>query len=260
MLPIAIDRRLPRVPERTRTERRRAVSRSDAASLQVGGLTRLTTIDYPGELAAVVFCRGCPWRCRYCHNGGLLEPDQGTRIPWTEIEGFLTRRVGLLDAVVFSGGEPTAQRALPAAISAVRSLGFKIGLHTSGAYPERLRRLLPQLDWVGLDIKAPRPEYEGVTGVEGSGKPAWESLDILLEAGLPMEVRTTLLPGWKPEQVAELARALADAGVRNYCLQRCDRQHALDPSLPGEDRPLAELAEAVESSRFARFTLRGHRS
>ncbi len=118
----------------------------------------------------MIFCQGCPWRCRYCHNQGLLDPNANTLIHWREVRDFLTRRVGLLDAVVFSGGEPTAQNALAAAIPEVRALGFKIGLHTSGAYPERLRRLLPLLDWVGLDIKSLPEGYDEITGVKGSGE------------------------------------------------------------------------------------------
>ncbi|MBK5964079.1 anaerobic ribonucleoside-triphosphate reductase activating protein [Thiocystis minor] len=228
----------------------------DAESLRIGGLTRLTTIDYPGELAAVIFCQGCPWRCRYCHNRDLLDPDANTVIDWREVIQFLTQRRGLLDAVVFSGGEPTAQQALSSAMSEARGLGFKIGLHTSGAYPERLRRLLPLLDWVGLDIKALPEDYDRITGVEGSGKPAWESLSRLLESGIALEVRTTVMPDWTPPEVAAIAHALADVGVKNYALQGCDTQHALDRNLPNLRFPLRELAGDIESGRFARFTLR----
>ena len=82
--------------------------------LRIGGFTRLTTIDYPGELAAIVFCQGCPWRCRYCYNTDLLDARTDGLIPWSDIRGFLEQRIGLLDGVVFSGGEPTAQGALDA--------------------------------------------------------------------------------------------------------------------------------------------------
>ena len=103
--------------------------------LSVGGLTPLTTIDYPDNLSAVVFCQGCPLRCRYCHNAELLPRRGATHIAWRDILYFLRQRQGLLDAVVFSGGEPTQQRGLADAIDEVRALGFKIGLHTAGIYP-----------------------------------------------------------------------------------------------------------------------------
>ncbi|MBK1719575.1 anaerobic ribonucleoside-triphosphate reductase activating protein [Thiocystis violacea] len=229
----------------------------DADNLRIGGLTRLTTIDYPGELAAVVFCQGCPWRCRYCHNTDLLDARAEARIPWPDIRAFLQQRIGLLDAVVFSGGEPTAQGALSAAMREVRALGFKVGLHTGGAYPERLRALLPLIDWVGLDIKALPDEYPAITGVPGSGQRAWESLDVLLTAQVPMEVRTTLMPDWTPERIATLAHALADAGVKEYCVQACDSSRAWDERLGANVMLMSERMGWVERERFATFIVRG---
>ena len=81
-------------------------------TLRVGGLTPLSTSDWPGMLAAVVFCQGCPWRCGYCHNPGLIPARGDNEIPWEDVLAFLRRRQGLLDGVVFSGGEPTAQAGL----------------------------------------------------------------------------------------------------------------------------------------------------
>lgn len=203
-----------------------------ARGLSVGGLTPLTTIDYPGELAVVVFCRGCPWRCRYCHNGHLLSTDGAGALAWPDVMAFLRRRRGLLDALVFSGGEPTAQRSLGDAIGEARRLGFKIGLHTAGCYPQRLAALLPQIDWVGLDIKALPGDYPALTGVAHSGEPAWRSLRLLTGAGIPYEVRVTvhdsLLP---PPQLHELLDRLRSAGARDVMLQNCHTQQILDPSL-----------------------------
>jgi len=203
-----------------------------AHALRIGGLTPMTTIDYPGELAAVVFCQGCPWRCRYCHNHHLLASAGEDRIPWSDVRAFLEKRAGLLDALVFSGGEPTLQAALPAAIGEARSMGFKIGLHTAGPYPDRLRPLLPVIDWVGLDIKALPADYPALTGVPDSGQRAWESLALLLEAGVALQVRTTVLPGWRDESdLRPLKDRLAVVGVRNHVLQPCRTESILDPSL-----------------------------
>jgi len=203
-----------------------------AQSLRIGGLTPMTTIDYPGELAAVVFCQGCPWRCRYCHNSHLLAPGSGEQIPWSDVRGFLEKRAGLLDALVFSGGEPTLQAALPAAMKEARLMGFKIGLHTAGPYPDRLCSLLPFIDWVGLDIKALPAGYPALTGVPDSGARAWESLALLLDAGIALQVRTTVLPGWRDESdIQPLRDRLAAVGVRDYVLQPCRTESTLDPSL-----------------------------
>jgi pyruvate formate lyase activating enzyme len=207
------------------------------SSLQAGGLTPLTTIDFPGELAAVVFCQGCPWRCRYCQNSHLLPRGLHAEIAWRDVLGLLRRRRGLLDAVVFSGGEPTLQHGLPDAVREVRVLGFKVGLHTAGCYPERLDELLPAIDWVGLDFKALPEDYAALTGVPGSGERALDSLDYLVASGVRYEVRVTvhdsLLPADKLQRLIEL---LADHGADEVMLQRCRTQHSLDPDLGDNTR------------------------
>ncbi|RKT43586.1 pyruvate formate lyase activating enzyme [Thiocapsa rosea] len=226
--------------------------------MRIGGFVPLTTIDYPGELAAVVFCQGCPWRCGYCHNSALIDPSAAPIIAWPEVHAFLERRRGLLDAVVFSGGEPTLQSALAAAMTEVRGLGFKVGLHTAGPAPERLARLLHLLDWVALDIKALPEDYPAITGVPRSGDAAWESLALIQASGVTLEVRTTAMPDWTARDLAALAAALAQKGVRRYAVQACDTRHALDPRLAPPRIPLAQLAAAIDPASFDRFLLRGH--
>ena len=189
--------------------------------LRVGGFVPFTTTDYPDALAAVVFCQGCPWRCGYCHNPHLIAAQADTPHHFADIADWLATRRGLLDAVVFSGGEPTAQAALPGALARVRELGFAVGLHTGGAYPRRLAALLPRLDWVALDVKAAEADYARVTGVDGSGAPALASLDAVLRAGGPYEVRTTVHLALTPADVLErLAHALAARGVIRWILQQ----------------------------------------
>ncbi len=190
------------------------------ANPEVGGLTPLSATDYPGALAAVLFCQGCPWRCGYCHNPHLIPRNSENRLDWQAVMNFLHRRRGLLDAVVFSGGEPTLQDNLAQAIEEVRALGFRIGLHTCGAYPSRLQDSLPLLDWVGMDIKADFDGYARVTGTPGSGDKALESARLLLESGIAHEFRTTVHPHYhRPEELLHLAETLRGLGVRNYVLQ-----------------------------------------
>ena len=117
------------------------------ADLKVGGLTPFTATDYPGKLAAVVFVQGCPWACGYCHNPHLLTRSTDGSLTWKQILARLQRRVGLIDAVVFSGGEPTIDPGLEDAMRAVREFGFGVGLHTGGAYPRRLAEVLPLVDY-----------------------------------------------------------------------------------------------------------------
>ena len=98
----------------------------------IGGVETFSMVDYPGQLAAVVFMQGCPWRCPFCHNRDLQKIGQETNFDWEKFKIFLEERRGKLDAVVFSGGEPLVQEALIDAVNEVRAMGYKIGLHTGG--------------------------------------------------------------------------------------------------------------------------------
>jgi len=158
--------------------------------LRVGGLTRCSATDYPGRLAAVVYCQGCAWRCGYCHNPELRPTRSDAEIPWPAVLAFLERRRGLLDAVVFSGGEPTQQSGLAAAMREVKAMGFLVGLHTAGIVPRRLAEVLPLVDWVAMDVKAGFDEHERLTCVPGSGARARASLELLRASGVAREVHT----------------------------------------------------------------------
>ena len=192
------------------------------SALRIGGLVPFTAIDYPGHLAAVIFCQGCPWHCGYCHNAHLLARSSDSEIPWDTVVDFLERRRGLLDAVVFSGGEPTLQAALPAAIGAVKHMGYKVGLHTAGIYPRRFAQVLPLLDWVGFDVKAPFDDYDSITRAPQSAHRARASLELLLESGVPHTIRTTVDKRvLTQDQLEALGTELAELGVTRHVLQEC---------------------------------------
>ena len=199
------------------------VAASPAEALRLGGLTPLTTIDFPGRLAAVFYCQGCPWRCSYCHNPELLDATAPPQLPWAHALAFLQSRRGLLDGVVFSGGEPTLQAALPAALAEARAMGFATGLHTGGMYPERLAAVLPLLDWVGLDINGPPHRFDAITVVPGSGARAWESLGLLVTSGVAHECRTTWHAGLFPsDELQALGNTLTSAWVALWKVQPCN--------------------------------------
>lgn len=192
----------------------------DVGRLPVGGIVPFSTVDYPGGLAAVVFLQGCPWRCGYCHNPHLQEAGRASEGTFEAFLRWLDTRRGLLDAVVFSGGEPTAHAELGAAMREVRDRGFAIGLHTGGAYPRRLEGLLEWFDWIGLDVKAPARDYARISGVGGSGAGAFACLRTIVAAGVPLEVRTTVHPALVTQaMLLRLADELAAEGVRRWVLQ-----------------------------------------
>ncbi len=177
------------------------VQAESTPSLNIAGVVPFSSVDWPGQLAAVVFCQGCPWRCPYCHNFEILDPRATGPVEWDQVLELLQARRGLLDGVVFSGGEAlmqSASGALPAAMRAAKNLGYKVGLHASGAYPSQLEKLLTAglVDWVGLDVKALPGDYEVATGRSGGGEKAERSLAVLARhPEVEHEVRLTLWPG-----------------------------------------------------------------
>ena len=208
-----------------------------STGIKVGGITPLTTIDFPGHLSAVIYLQGCPWRCRYCHNGPLLNPGEETDIGPDQVLDFLKRRRGLLDGVVFSGGEPTYWRGLPDYIASIREIGYNVALHTNGAFPDQLDRLLKDglLDWVAMDVKAPFDQYRKINRIPGSGQEAKKSVQKLLDSSVQVEFRTTVHPDLlSREDILNLAEVLSSMGAKRYVLQKCRMEHSLDPELRRE--------------------------
>lgn len=231
---------------------------SPAQPLKLGGVVPFSATDFPGRLSLVVFVQGCPWRCGYCHNPHLQLRGDASAVAWPAVVERLRRRVGLIDAVVFSGGEPTIDPALEAAMQQVRALGFAVGLHTAGAYPQRLAQVLRLVDWVGLDIKAPACGYDGITRVAGSAHNAFASARLLLDSGVAHEFRTTIHPALHSEpDLLQLARTLSGMGVRNYALQLFRPTGCADPALPpvAGGFPGADLLQRM-AGLFTNFTLR----
>ena len=191
------------------------------SQLAVAGLQPFSSVDFPGRLAAVVFLQGCPWRCGYCHNPGLQPRGRGEGPRWPELRDWLARRLGRLDGVVFSGGEPTLDPALPAVLDELRAMGYALGLHTAGLAPRCLGGLLPRLDWVGLDIKAALGDaslHDRITGRRASTRAVRDSLALLRASGVDFECRSTVHPAWFSD--ADLLRLVRElAGVPRHVLQ-----------------------------------------
>lgn len=223
----------------------------ELSSIRVGGVTSLTATDFPGRLAAVIFLQGCPWRCGYCHNPHLLARNEPSRVDWADILDFLTKRRGLLDGVVFSGGEPTQQESLLDAVLQVRQMGFQVGLHTGGAYPERLVRLLPFLDWVGMDFKICFDQYPTITRAPHSGDRARESAQLLIASRVSHEFRTTLHPWYHTEDVIlRGAEELSALGAKSYFLQEfrpkvCADQRLQDGATRSSHERLSEKKSLI---------------
>ena len=185
----------------------------------IGGFQSFSLCDWPGRIAAVIFSQGCALRCSYCHNPQLIPRAAGSGDA-AVLDQHLRQRMGLIDGVVFSGGEPCLQPDLGRAMDAVATLGFDIGLHTAGTHPVALKKVLPALTWLGLDVKAPPHRTRSVTGADCHRRME-ESLALAVSSGVDLEVRTTWHPTlFSSAELFDLAQGLRSRGVTKFVLQR----------------------------------------
>ena len=164
--------------------------------MKIGGLQKLTLLDFPGRCACTVFTVGCNLRCPFCHNAPLVTEEPPALIDEEEILSLLKKRQGVLDGVCFTGGEPLLQADLPDFIRRIRELGFAVKLDTNGTLPERLSALIDEglLDYVAMDIKNSPERYAETVGVPGFDvKNIDRSVRILQSGKVPFEFRTTVM-------------------------------------------------------------------
>jgi len=174
----------------------------------IGGLEKFTLLDYPDHLAAIIFTQGCNFRCHFCYNPMLVLPREGADVKNIKKEKgfslispedlflFLKSRVGRLDGVVITGGEPTLHADLPDFIKKIRVLGYQIKLDTNGTNPKMLADLIEKklIDYIAMDLKAPFEKYELTVGVKIDCNNLRKSVKIIKSSGLPYEFRTTVVP------------------------------------------------------------------
>jgi len=230
------------------------------AGFPVAGIHAMTTLDYPGKLAAVFFTKGCPWRCRYCHNPGLRD-DGGDSYDMEYIEDFLKSRAGFLEAVVISGGEPTHHKNLPDFLQWVRGFGYETALHTNGCCPQVLRRVVVKklVDYIAMDVKAPPASYDRVTGARNTCVPVSRSIDIILASGIDYEFRTTYHPDiLTEEELIDIIDAVSSIGAKRFFLQRFRSVGVEDDELAeiGDTAVIPEAAVERARRRFEDFDVR----
>ncbi len=162
----------------------------------IGGLNKFSLIDFPGKVAAVIFTRGCNFRCPFCHNPELVLSDQySASLSESDIWQFLEKRTQQLDGLVITGGEPTLHSDLGAFCARAKKLGYAVKLDTNGTAPEMLKSMLDAelLDYVAMDIKAQLPRYNEVAGVSVDIHAIESSMAIIKASGIPHQFRTTVV-------------------------------------------------------------------
>lgn len=199
--------------------------------MKLGGLMKLTLLDFPETVACTVFTSGCNFRCPFCHNASLVVPERMTEedhLEEDEFFRFLSKRQGVLDGVCVSGGEPLMWPDARDFIAKVKEMGFKVKLDTNGSYPDRLKEILDEglLDYVAMDIKSATESYGRACGLnETPIENIRRSIEILRNSGTPYEFRTTVvdeLHGGSDEEVRMLFEGvgrLIEGKEQRYFLQ-----------------------------------------
>lgn len=204
--------------------------------MKIGGFQKVSLIDYPGKISAVVFTQGCNFRCPFCHNPELVDPERfANRIPEPDILAFLEKRKGRLDAVVITGGEPTLQSELIPFTIHLKAMGYLIKLDTNGALPDVLENMLGRrlIDYLAMDIKAPLERYGEITKTKTDVERIRRSISLIMGSGVDYEFRTTAVRSLLGLQELEAIGRLIP-GAKRFVLQKFVPTKTLDRNYLGE--------------------------
>lgn len=188
--------------------------------MKIGGFQKTSLLDYPGNISAIIWTVGCNFRCPFCYNKDLVLGEVGT-FSKEEIFSFLKKRKGLLEGLVISGGEPLMQKDIVDFIEKVKKMGYLVKIDTNGMYPEKLKELIDKklIDYVSMDVKAPKNKYDLLTGVKTDIKKIEKSIDIIRNSNISYEFKTTFVPELlEKKDIIEIAKWLD--GSKRYFLQQ----------------------------------------
>ena len=200
--------------------------------MNIGGLLKNSTIDYPGKLSCGIFLSGCNFDCPYCHNPDLVKGCTGHSAEYDpgKVYRFIENRKGLLDGVVISGGEPTLQEDLFDLCRHIKNMGFPVKLDTNGSRPRMIKRLIDEglVDYIAMDLKTDPTQYATFIKADFNEKVILASIEIIMESTIAYEFRTTCVkPIVTPTVIEHISRLITGASV--YALQRFHKSRMLHP-------------------------------
>ena len=218
----------------------------------IGGLQKLTLLDFPGTVACTVFTVGCNLRCPFCHNPALVfNPPEDMRMSEEDFFAFLKKRQGILDGVAITGGEPLLHSDIGEFIAKIKSMGYKVKLDTNGTFPDRLEKILAEgnVDYVAMDLKNTFDKYAETVGIKNFDVELIKrSIRLIQESGVAHEFRTTVVaPLHESGDFEQIAKQVE--GSENYFLQNFVDSGNL---LNGEglsEMPHEELEKALDNAK-----------
>ena len=204
----------------------------------ISGLEKFSLLDYPGKISAVLFTFGCNLNCPFCHNPELKLGNWNDMSVYTtdEIYQFMKNKVGKLDALTITGGEPTIHEDLLDFIKKIKSLGFLIKLDTNGVNCEKVEKIMKEkvVDYWAMDIKGDLKIYNKCGFQLKSLNNIERSVDLIRNCGVDYEFRTTVLKSWHTKSVIEKIGKMLK-GVNKYYIQNFRSGKTLDMSLTNSD-------------------------
>lgn len=191
--------------------------------MQIKGFQKTTLLDYPDQVASLVFTGGCNFRCPYCHNSELvLHPNHFPTLMEEVVLDHLRKRKGIIDGLVITGGEPTLMKGLMPFMERVKEEGVLIKLDTNGYMPEVVKEVIQKgvVDFVAMDVKATYETYPEVVGVSPFDvKKIQASIETIIDSATPHEFRTTVMKEFHNyDDVVQISTYLK--GAQRFVLQQ----------------------------------------
>lgn len=228
--------------------------------MNIQGFQKMTLLDFPGKVACTVFTGGCNMRCPFCHNAGLVLDPNGYGNMLDEVLEFLPKRVGLLDGVAITGGEPLLQPDIVDFVKKIKEMGYLVKLDTNGTFPEKLKELVEGglVDYVAMDIKNCKEKYPLTVGIDGFGLEKIEkSIDFLIHSGAEFEFRTTVTAELHTvEDIEKIAEWIK--GAPRYFLQNfVDSGNLIGENFSAHKRDVLLKMKEIASNTISCVEVRG---
>ena len=188
--------------------------------MKIGGFQKTSLLDYPETISAIIWTAGCNFSCPFCYNKDLVKGKTSV-FPEEEILDFLKKRKGLLDGLVITGGEPLIQEDIVEFCEKVKKIGYLIKIDTNGTNPEKLQELIDKklVDYIAIDIKAPKEKYDQLTGVKTDLSKIEKSIEIIKKYAPNYEFRITIVPNiLNKEDIVNIAKWLE--GAKKFYIQQ----------------------------------------
>ena len=230
--------------------------------MAIVGIDKLSLLDYEDKVSVVLFSQACNMRCPFCHNGAaILGASKEDELDFNEILEFLKTRKGLIDAVVFTGGEPTMEPDLKVKIKAVSDLGFLIKLDTNGTNPEIVESLLDEglIDYVAMDIKNCPNLYAETCGLKFINvENIKKSISIIMAKAPDYEFRTTLVKEFHERMDYETFLNLIKGAKKLFLQKFVDREGCIQKGLHEVSIEEANKLRDYLATGILEVTLRGY--